>query len=408
MKERNITVTRWIKVVMGILTLLCLGLIYAWSVFVTPIETEFGWVRSQTSMTFTICMSFFCIGGLFAGYIRKKLNLKAVLLIGAASVLTGFLFSSMISSLPGLFIGYGVFCGFGVGIGYNVILSCILAWFPEKTGLLSGILLMGFGFGGSVLGSVAVNIMSMAGWRFAFRILGIALAIVIVIAAILLKMPTKEELAVLNKNIRKIEGTKKNYTSKEMLQTSSVYFVFIWLVLLTALGLAVVSNASPLAQTMISNVEQATVIAGLVSIFNGIGRLCCGFILDYLGSKKTMRIYSGIGIVAGIIMFLAISMQNIVLLTLGFIFIGLAFGGGSPTMSAYASRVYGQKYYSNNFSIMNLSMLVGSFCGSFLMGVIHSISGYRTIAVFLIIFAVGSLAFGSMVRLHFEGNAVKK
>lgn len=404
MNNQKIWAVRWIRAAVGIIALLCLGLIYAWSVFVTPIEAEFGWGRSQTSMTFTICMSFFCIGGLFAGYVSKFLKVRIILLLAAISIFAGFFLSSNISSLPGLFIGYGVFCGFGVGIGYNVVLSCILAWFPEKTGLLSGILLMGFGFGGSILGTLAVSLMTAAGWRFAFRILGIILAIAIALSSIMLKHPLPKESELLKTKCRTGISVSKNYTTKEMLHTSSFYFVFIWLLLITALGLAVVSNASPLAQTMTTDIGRASFLAGLVSIFNGVGRLCSGFILDTLGSKWTMRIYSLIGLAAGIVMFLSVSGESIVLLTVGFVLIGLAFGGGSPTMSAYASRVYGPKFYSNNFSIMNLCMLVGAFIGSFLMGVVQSMSGYRMITVFLIVFAAASLVFGAVVRLHFQGT----
>lgn len=404
MNENKILKTRWLRAAVGICTLLCLGLIYAWSVFVTPIEAEFGWVRSQTSMTFTICMSFFCIGGLFAGYIRKKLKISMILVIAAASILIGFWFSSTISTLPGLFVGYGVFCGFGVGIGYNVVLSCILAWFPQNTGLLSGILLMGFGFGGSLLGTIAVKLMDLAGWRFAFRVFGIVLLIVILIATIFLKLPSTQQTAILTMNQQKAECAGKDYDTKEMLRTPSFYFMFLWLVLITALGLAVVSNASPLAQTMVPDVGRAAFIAGLVSIFNGVGRLCSGFILDFLGSKKTLRIYSCIGLAAGIVMLFAIMQQSITLLTVGFVLVGLAFGGGSPSMSAYTSRVYGLKYYSNNFSVMNLCMLVGSFIGSFLMGVVQNHSGYQMITVFLILFAVLSLVFGGMIQLHFLGK----
>lgn len=404
MKEYKILMIRWIRAIVGIVTLLCLGLIYAWSVFVTPIETEFGWVRSQTSMTFTICMSFFCIGGLFAGYMRKKLKLRILLYIAAASILFGFMASSNISSLTELFISYGVFCGFGVGIGYNAVLSCILSWFPEKTGLLSGILLMGFGFGGSILGSAAVSLISISGWRFAFHIFGIALAIVIVLSTIMLKMPSANEINTLENYCSDLVTDTRNYSAKEMLHTSSFYYVFIWLVLITALGLAVVSNAAPIAQTMTSDMGQASVIAGLVSIFNGVGRLCSGFILDGMGSKWTMRIYSFAGLAAGFVMFFALSGSSLILLTLGFILTGFAFGGASPTMSAYTSRVYGAKFYANNFSIMNLCMLAGAFLGSYLMGVVQSNSGYRMITMFLIVFAGLSLIFGAVIQMHFQGK----
>ena len=406
MKKEKWQMMRWGKASVGIAVLLCLGLIYAWSVFVTPIEATFGWTRAQTSMTFTICMSFFCVGGLFAGYMQARVKPFILLLLSAGSVAVGFFASAEISSLGALYVSYGVCCGFGVGVGYNVVLSCVLEWFPEKTGFLSGILLMGFGFGGSLLGVVAAYLMSIAGWQFAFRIFGIFLAALVAVSAIVLRHPTKEERQRLVPSCLKNKPVLKEYTTKEMLGTSSFYFVFIWLVLITALGLAVVSNAAPLAQTMLADAGLASLAAGCVSGFNGIGRLSSGLLLDIFGSRFSMKLYSTLGFLAGIFMTGAVVLDVFGLLILGFCLSGFAFGGGSPTMSAYTSRVYGLKYYANNFSVMNLCMLAGAFLGSYCMGLIQTHFGYQLIMVGLVIMAV--LSFWAEQRIHFHFTGICK
>ena len=166
--------------VCGVLVLLCMGLIYAWSIFVGPIESDFGWTRTQTSMTFSISMLGFSIGGLSAGYIQKAKSPKFVVTLGAVLLLAGFLSCSQIHQLWQLFVFYGVFCGYGVGLCYNVWLGTTLANYNDKTGFASGWLLMGFGLGGFILGKAASAMLySPLGWRKTFIIISIIVFILL-------------------------------------------------------------------------------------------------------------------------------------------------------------------------------------------------------------------------------------
>lgn len=147
-----------------------LGLIYARSVFVRPLENEFGWLRSETSMIFSISMVGLCVGCLIAGFTARKISPRIIMIISAVLISCGFYLASQVETLNGLFLRYGVLCGVGVGLGYNAIMGSVLRWFPDMQGILSGILLMGFGFGGSIFGSVAVWMMDAMGWRKTFVI----------------------------------------------------------------------------------------------------------------------------------------------------------------------------------------------------------------------------------------------
>lgn len=109
-------VNRWVYVIVGCVALLLSGLVYAWSVLSGPIAAEFPqWSAAQLSLTFTIVMSFFCIGGLVGGFLAGKVSQKVYLWVSAALFLVGFLLSANIRSLAMLYIGFGVICGFASG-----------------------------------------------------------------------------------------------------------------------------------------------------------------------------------------------------------------------------------------------------------------------------------------------------
>ena len=119
----EVQVKRWPYLVYGFFMMLFLGLIYAWSVFITPLETTFGWVRSQTSLIFTISMSSFCLGGILAGFLIKRAGFRKTMFLSGLFILSGFIGSTRIQSLMGIYLTYGVLCGMGAGLGYNATLE---------------------------------------------------------------------------------------------------------------------------------------------------------------------------------------------------------------------------------------------------------------------------------------------
>ena len=139
---------RWLYLGVATISTLFLGLIYAWSLFRAPFSEVFKtWTVAQMSMTFTISMIMFCLGGLIGGQLGKKFGVKMRILIAAVLLLVGFFMVSTLNpadasgSLMKLYIFYGIFGGGGVGIGYNAVITTITKWFPDKVGLASGIML---------------------------------------------------------------------------------------------------------------------------------------------------------------------------------------------------------------------------------------------------------------------------
>lgn len=171
---------------------LFLGLIYGWSLFIAPLEADFGWARSDTSLIFTISMIFFCVGNLVAGWLSKRLSPRAIIFIAAVAAGVGFLASSFTQVLPWIFVSYGVFCGFAVGVAGNCSLATALKWFPDRQAVASGCMLMGMGFGSAVLGPPVNTLLAAIGWRTTFQVLAVVFFVILAIGAVVLHNPPEE------------------------------------------------------------------------------------------------------------------------------------------------------------------------------------------------------------------------
>ncbi|MDR2137592.1 MAG: MFS transporter [Synergistaceae bacterium] len=362
---------RWLYALNGLAGYLFLGLLYAWSVFVRPLELEFGWLRSHTSLTFSICMAMFCVGGLAAGWLLKRRTPRQVIMISAGCIMAGFLLTSRMRYLYELYVFYGALCGFGVGVGYNVLLGVILQWFPNRQGLISGVLLMGFGFGGSLLGSVAVFMMDFMGWRNTFVGLGTILALLLVFISLNVKRPSQGQLLSIPRDL----GGGRDFQPREMLRDSSFYAYYARGVFVGAVGLSLLGNAAPFAHSITQDVVVATTVAGLISIFNGIGRIVGGFVFDKIGSRKTL-LFAIIGtlLAVGVLVYAAVS-GSITSLTAGYVAGGFFYGTSLPCTSGFISKLYGQKNFAVNFSIMNTYVLTASFAGPYISGVLFTWTG---------------------------------
>lgn len=382
--------SRWALLVLGVILLLFLGLIYGWSIFRSPLQSEFGWTDSQASLTFSISMMTFCLGGLVGGIINKGKNGFRINLIAAAVLLAiGFFSASNIQSLMGIYLSYSVCCGFGVGLGYNTAISTIVKWFPDKQGLISGITLMGFGFGSMILGTVAGAMIQSMGWRVTFRIFAVAFAIVMVVGALLLRNAGAEFVAYLSQGSSKaVTPAVEEVGAAVMLRRRNFWIYFVWAIILSAAGLAIINSSAPYAQLFVGeNLTLAASIAGIVSIANGVGRVIFGGMFDKIGYRLTMLIDCVVFVVASLVLMASFATKSMPVLVIAFILIGLAYGGVTPTNSAFIAYFFGRENYAVNFPIVNLNLIFASFLGP-MVGNGGYMMTFGAIIVFAIVGAV--------------------
>ncbi|MCC8061457.1 MAG: MFS transporter [Clostridiales bacterium] len=399
---------RWCYAVVGVITLLLAGLVYAWSVLSLPLGAYFTeWSKAQLSLTYTICMMMFCIGCMAGGMVAGKINVKLNVWFSAALFFVGFFIASRAQTPGVLYVGYGVCCGFASGFVYNAVLSTMGAWFPDKQGLISGVLLMGFGLSSFIVGKVYQAVTpsgeGVDAWRNSFFVFGIILLVVLAICGFFFVKPTKEDLEA--QGITAVGKKKSNadgldIDTKQMVMRPSFWLFFLWTICMGGAGMALISQASGIAKEVGPEVAAGTIatVVGLVSIFNGIGRVFFGNLFDKKGRRVTMyTVGLGFGL-SSLILAAALGTKAFPLIVLGFACCGFSYGGLNPSISAYINSAYGATNYPMNFSVMNLNLLIASFGGT-IAGMLFDASGsYMTTAFYMIGSAVVSLVFTTLIR----------
>ena len=361
--------------VVCVLLMLCMGLIYAWSVFVQPLEADFGWTRAQTSMTFTITMIFFCVGNILAGWLSAKRSVGCAIRCAAVSLLIGFAGASRINTLWGLYILYGVFCGTGVGAGYNVMYNVISKWFPKNAGLGAGILTMAFGAGGALLGSLAVSAMEKVSWRIFFLVCGIFFCVLTIVCSKWVVLPERLPDDAPKGGAARVHNPDDDFTTKEMLKTPAFWFYFTWNMCANGCGMTIIAHASPSVSELGAALATATLAASLAALSKAIGGIVSGWIYDHLGYKRCMLTVSSCLLVGALLMILSGFTKNFVILIIGITISGLGFGGSAANNVAIMNEFFGPTHYGTNSSILNQCVIFGSLFGSWLVGRIRTNAG---------------------------------
>lgn len=396
---------RYLYLAAGTTILLFLGLIYAWSIFKKPLTADFPSLSSfELSMTFTVSMIFFCLGGFFSGRLSGVIGYKKRLFLAAIMIFTGFFCLSQIKLLGQehiafkLYVLYGFLCGFGVGIGYNTTISAIVPWFPEKTGFASGVMLMGFGFGGLVLGSAVNYTISKIGILGSFLALSIVLPITIVCVTLLLRQPEEKDASALLALQSQTKRSASSAAAKEpsaMLRTSFFWSYMCWNILLTASGLLVVGSAAQIVMLF----GAPAVLGLIISVFNGAGRVIIGALFDKAGGPVTSFVNGGCLMIAGCLLYAGSVSSSITLIVAGLIFCGISFGGIPSITSAWIKHSYGARYYPVNFSIANFSLIPSAIIGPLVSSYLYNRSGGSYNSTFIMIIAFAAIAMSLSVIL---------
>lgn len=364
MKQKPLN--RWVYAIVGIVVLLLVGMVYAWSVMSKSIAAAFpDWTMGQLSLTFTITISMFCVGGLLAGLLAKKVKSRVYILLAAVLLLAGFLLTSVAASLPVLYLGFGVLCGMGAGFSYNAVMSTMSAWFPDKQGLISGILLMGFGLSSFIIGKIFTAVTPSDGsdaWRTTFRILGIVTFVVLIAASFFFVKPGKDFTLPENQKNQNLRQPALDINSGQMVRQPAFWMYYVWAILLSAAGLVLVSQAAGIAGQVGTGVSDGTIatVVGLISILNGLGRVFFGAVFDKKGYRFTMIFDMILFVIGAVILILALAGGQFAGIVVGFMIGGFAYGGVMPTNSAIISDFFGRTNFPMNFSLINTNLIIAS------------------------------------------------
>ncbi|MGI6256896.1 MAG: MFS transporter [Anaerovoracaceae bacterium] len=390
-------VNRWKYIAAGALMLLFLGLIYAWSIFKVPLNQVYpDWSVSQISLTFTISMICFCLFGFLGGKLQTWLTPRVIVFVGGLLIFCGFFGVSFMDagnpsgSLIRLYLLYGILCGGGVGMCYNVIISTVNKWFPDRQGLASGIMLMGFGFGGIILGSIVNELIGVTSVFVTFRVLAVAILVVIGIGSFFLKRPD----VVAGKSAA---TGGKEYSLGEMLKTGAFWCFFIWSIFINSAGLLVINSAAPIALAF----GAPAVLGLIVSVFNGAGRVIIGAAFDRVGRKWTILLDVVIMLTAGGCLLLGAATAAVVFIMVGLLLTGVAYGGSPTISSALIHSTFGPKNFPVNFSIATFSLMPAAIIGPMISSRLIESSGgaYGSTFVMVLILGAGALVMWGLLNV---------
>jgi len=394
---------RWLVIVGGILIQLCLGIIYAWSVFTIPLtkaieEGGKGFTASQSAWIFSVGLFTFSVFMIVSGRLMKRRFPNKILtgiggiLLGLGYILAGYSGGSFIS----LLLTIGILGGAGIGLAYAVPLKIGISWYPDKVGLVSGLAVAGFGFGATFWIKAAgawfgggllqnFSIFNLPGLESTFVLYGLILIVLVVLGATVMKLPPDDYIPdgwnpktdALDPDFESID-----VHSSEMLRTPQFRLLFAMFLLSAFAGLMVIYCIKLFGIDALSakSAAAASVTAGtamaVYAILNGLGRIMYGRLSDALGRKKTLRIM----LFSQAIMMAAFFWlgQSALGLIIGAAIIGLNFGGNFALFAAATAVYFGKKNIGENYGWVFLAYGFAGIFGPLLAGLVKDTSGSAT------------------------------
>jgi OFA family oxalate/formate antiporter-like MFS transporter len=300
MSHGQVSISRWWRMLGGLLMTLALGTLYAWSVFVTPLENEFGWKRAQTSSVFTFAVIMFAASLLLAGKLQDRFGPFWISLTGSILVSLSFLLFAYTSNLYSLYFFYGVLGGTGLGFGFGTVVPVVAKWFPDRTGLAIGLALAGFGGGSAVFGSFAnLVLFPRFGWRTSCLILAGIFFAMTMTATFLLRNPAVHTQKTDQFPVFNSQSPRHHFTPGEVLRTPAFYLLWLGFGLGSTAGLMVISQLIPFATSQgIASAALATLGLVVGAFGNVSGRVLSGWLSDIMGRLNALRVVLAVSSVA--------------------------------------------------------------------------------------------------------------
>ena len=363
--------SRWWRVVGGVLMNMALGTLYGWSVFVAPLEARFGWKRAETSMVFTIAVTVFALSFVLAGRIQDKYGPLPCSLIGGVLVSLGFFFCAYTTSLNYLYVCFGVIGGLGNGFGYATPIPVMAKWFPDKRGLAIGLAVGAYGAGSAIFGPLAqLKLIPAYGLAATFQILGAIFLVMTMVGAVLLRNPPAGYRPAGWVAVSGAGLGAQEFAPAEVLRTSSFYWMWFGYALGCSAGLMVISQLVPFAKSVgVVGAALSTMTLVVGAVGNASGRILSGWVSDRLGRFNVLRVMIGVSVVA--MLGLAAIGSSVGLLYAGVFVVYWCYGTQLSVNGVAAADFWGTKNAGVNYGMLFTAWGVAGIIGPRIGGVLY-------------------------------------
>ena len=382
----------WRVVAAGTGINLALGILYAWSIFKSAIEKDFGWDPARLNDPYAVCCLVFSFVMILGGRCQDRFGPKWTAVLGGVLVAAGLGISSQSSDYLVWVLGFGVLAGIGIGFGYSAATPPALKWFPASmTGKIAGVVVAGFGLAPLYIAPLTDLLLKKGGVGFATLFYSLFFLISVCGLAMLLKNPEEKALGV-GKNSPALQVSVQPlglFVRKDFYLLWMIYFIA------SGAGLMVISSINGMAKKSMG--EMAFLAVVVLALGNASGRVMAGFVSDKIGRKATLL---GVTILQAICMLLAVPVTETlsfpILLVLLATAIGFHYGANLCLFPAFAKDLYGLKNFGVNYGILFTAWGAGGFVLSRLQQMLKASSGnfrssFLVAAAFLVVGALLTL-----------------
>ena len=342
---------------------LTIGVLYAWSVLkskmMAPLELGgWEWTAAQSGYPYTFAIIFTAVGILIGGKIQDKTGPRWVVTAGGVFCGGGLILSGLAGdNVMAITFCFGVLTGLGIGFGYGCVTPPALKWFhPSKKGLISGLIVGGFGLAAVYIAPLANVLLSHFGLEKAMLMLGVGALIIGVGAAQFVKNPPPGHIPAVSAKAKEAAAVQAktaspDFTLTEMLKTGRFYLMFIIFLMTASVGLMFIGNMTKIAQTQVGVTDTGALaaIVAFLAIMNATGRVAGGSLSDKIGRTKTLYV----------VLFLQMAnmaaftyYQNLAMLIVGIVGVGFCFGTLLSVFPAMTADQYGLKNFGGNYGVM--------------------------------------------------------
>ncbi|EON6312375.1 OFA family MFS transporter [Vibrio cholerae] len=348
---------------------LCLGILYAWSVFNKALVTDFGWSAADASSPYAIATIAFSVCLLVAGILQDRMGPRNILILGTSLTGLGMIASGFASSVLMLNLTFGVMTGAGIGFGYACLSPSAMKWFhPSKKGMVNGLIAAGFGLAAIYLAPLTSALITHLGIQTSFMILGAGvLAIAVPLACTINNPPAgyvPAEPKLKAGQEAKVVAKVANLSWKAMLKTPQFYALWLMYALAASVGLMIIGNITNIASVQ-ANLPNAVYLASILAIFNSGGRVAAGILSDKIGGVRTLLLAF---LLQGGNMVLFATFDSEFTLIIGTAIAAVGYGTLLAVFPSITAEFYGLKNYGTNYGVLYTSWGIGGAIGAAVVG----------------------------------------
>ena len=376
-----LTKRRWAVLAASSLANLCIGALYAWSVFANPMAEHLasftGGEPQNLAMVFTVACAMPPVTMILGGIVNDRFGPRWVVLAGGLFFGGGLFLSGFATSVPFLMVSFGVCCGMGDGLAYGATLANAVKFFPDRGGLAGGVITASYGIGSVIVPFVADGLIGAFSVADCFRILGAAM-LVIMVAVSFFIAPCPPGFTPAGWQAERQEdggGRGVNKDWRAMLKSPVFYTMFAMLVCGSFSGLMIISSASPIAQNAVGlNASQAAAIVSVLALFNTLGRSVSGALSDRLGIMNTLRAVA-VGFAVGMGALSGAGADSVALFCVGICLVGFCFGSIMGVYPGFAALQFGRLHNSVNYGIMFIAFSAAGVLGPLMLNGLYDETG---------------------------------